>query len=315
MVYTVTMNPSIDYVVGLEKFELGKLHRTKEEAHYIGGKGINVSTVLNQFNIPTIAMGFVAGFTGDEIIHKLKSMGISSDFIKIKRGVSRINIKMKTDQMVETEINGHGPEICQKDIQKLYQKLSVMNANDILVLSGSAPKGTEITTMIYARICEFLKNKKIKVIIDAEGDLLVNTLRFEPFLIKPNQEELGRIFDKCLKTETEIIECAKKMQEIGARNVLVSRAKEGAILICQNGEVLKQRAPYGKVINSVGAGDSMVAGFIARILEYENLDLTKKDYQEALRFSVATGSAAAFSHTYPTKSEIEVVLKQLEELT
>ncbi len=315
MIYTVTLNPSLDYVVRVPDLEPGNLHRTESEALYVGGKGINVSAVLKQLGVESICLGFTGGFTGGEIMTRLQDMGIASDFVTVAKGMSRINVKLKSKETMETEINGQGPEIDTPELELLRQKLERLRDGDILVLSGSAPGKLIDRDYVYANICDRLKNRKYKLVVDSEGMLLRNTLRYRPFLIKPNLQELQSIFDQALSTEKSIITCARLLQEEGAHNVLVSLAGEGAILLDTLGRVLRLKAPQGKVLNSVGAGDALIAGFLygllksgkdSRIEEY-----TEEDYQDALKFGVATGSAAAFSEGFPSKDNIEELYRCL----
>ncbi len=296
MIYTVTFNPALDYVVGVEHLTLGEVNRTTKEAIYYGGKGINVSAVLKELKVESIALGFVAGFTGDALERGVKEMGIVTDFIHLKEGMSRINVKIKSDQ--ESEINGQGPEITKEAIELLFDKLDQLKEGDSLVLAGSIPK--TLPSDIYERIMERLQEKKIRVIVDATKDLLLNVLKYKPFLIKPNNHELGEMFGVILKTNEEIISYGKKLQDMGARNVLISMAGDGSILIDETGNVYQMGVPAGKVKNSVGAGDSMVAGFLAGYAETNN-------YEEALKLGTATGSATAFSEglaTYETIMEL-----------
>lgn len=300
MIYTVTFNPALDYVVGVERLTLGEVNRTTKEAIYYGGKGINVSAVLKELKVESIALGFVAGFTGDAIERGVKEMGISTDFIHLKEGMSRINVKIKSDQ--ESEINGQGPEITKEAIELLFEKLDQLKEGDSLVLAGSIPK--TLPSDIYERIMERLQEKKIRVIVDATKDLLLNVLKYKPFLIKPNNHELGEMFGVILKTNEEIISYGKKLQDMGARNVLISMAGNGSILIDETGDVYQMGVPAGKVKNSVGAGDSMVAGFLAGYEETNN-------YEEALKLGTATGSATAFSEGLATYKKIVELRSQL----
>ena len=300
MIYTVTFNPALDYVVGVEHLTLGEVNRTTKEAIYYGGKGINVSAVLKELKVESIALGFVAGFTGDAIERGVKEMGIVTDFIHLKEGMSRINVKIKSDQ--ESEINGQGPEITKEAIELLFDKLDQLKEGDSLVLAGSIPK--TLPSDIYERIMERLQEKKIRVIVDATKDLLLNVLKYKPFLIKPNNHELGEMFGVILKTNEEIISYGKKLQDMGARNVLISMAGDGSILIDETGNVYQMGVPAGKVKNSVGAGDSMVAGFLAGYEETNN-------YEEALKLGTATGSATAFSEGLATYETIMELRRQL----
>lgn len=297
MIYTVTFNPSLDYIVTVEKFTCGIVNRTKEEIIFPGGKGINVSMVLQNLGHENTALGFLAGFTGREIQRLLEDKGIQTDFIPVEKGLSRINVKLRSEQ--ESEINGQGPEILGQDIEKLYRKLDVLQDGDILVLAGSIPD--VMPGSIYMDIMKYLQDKNLKIVVDATKDLLMNVLQYRPFLIKPNNHELGEIFRVTLKDKDEVVTYAKKMQEKGARNVLVSMAGEGAVLVAEDGTVFKAEAPKGKVVNSVGAGDSMVAGFLAGFLE-------TGAYEEAFQMGLCTGSASAFSENLATKQEVQSLL-------
>lgn len=294
MIYTVTFNPSIDYIVSVEDLKLGYVNRTSAELMFPGGKGINVSMVLSNLGIENTAFGFLAGFTGESVQNMLEANGVNADFIKVKEGTTRINVKIRAQQ--ESEINGMGPAIDEQDIKALYEKLGKLKDGDILVLAGSIP--TVMPETMYSDIMEYLKDKDIKIVVDATKDLLLNVLKYKPFFVKPNNHELGEIYGVELKTREDVVPYAKKMQEQGARNVLVSMAGEGAVLVAENGEVYKSRCPEGKVRNSVGAGDSMVAGFIAGFLK-------TGDYKEALRSGLLTGSASAFSDNLATLEEVE----------
>lgn len=294
MIYTVTFNPSIDYIVSVEDLKLGYVNRTSAELMFPGGKGINVSMVLSNLGIENTALGFLAGFTGDSVQNMLEANGVNADFIKVKEGTTRINVKIRAQQ--ESEINGMGPAIGEQDIKALYDKLHKLQDGDILVLAGSIP--TVMPETMYSDIMEYLKGKDIKIVVDATKDLLLNVLKYKPFFVKPNNHELGEIYGVELKTRDDVVPYAKKMQEQGARNVLVSMAGEGAVLVAEDGEVYKSRCPKGKVRNSVGAGDSMVAGFIAGFLK-------TGDYKEALRSGLLTGSASAFSDNLATLEEVE----------
>ena len=300
MIYTVTFNPALDYVVKMDSLELGMVNRSKSEAIFYGGKGINVSTVLKNIGVDSVALGFVAGFTGKEIEDGVKAMGVRTDFIQLKNGLSRINVKIKAEQ--ETEINGQGPAIAEMDIKKLYEKLDTLSDGDILVLAGSIPD--VMPGSMYMDIMKHLQNKDLKIVVDATKDLLVNVLQYHPFLIKPNNHELGEIFGVKIGNKADVITYAKKMQEKGARNVLVSMAGDGAVLVAEDGSIFQSEAPKGKVVNSVGAGDSMVAGFTASYLK-------DHDYMEALKRGTATGSATAFSEGLATADKVEELYKQL----
>lgn len=300
MIYTVTFNPSLDYIVNVENFELGKVNRTKEETLYPGGKGINVSIVLKNLGYENTALGFLAGFTGEKIQSLLEEQGINTDFITVEEGMSRINVKLHSN--VESEINGRGPLISEEDIQKLYRKLDILMEDDILVLAGSIPD--VMPKSMYMDIMKYLESKKLKVVVDATNELLSNVLSYRPFLIKPNNYELGEIFKVEIKNIDDVVFYARKLQELGARNVLVSLAKDGAVLVSEDGDVFRQSAPQGVVKNSVGAGDSMVAGFLAGYLEHH-------DYLNAFKVGICAGSASAFSKELATKEEVEALLKQL----
>ncbi len=296
MIYTVTFNPSLDYIVTVDNFTTGRVNRTTTEFMYPGGKGINVSIVLKNLGYDNIALGFEAGFTGEEIIRRINDMGIIHDFIHVDSGLSRINVKIRSDN--ESEINGQGPAIEADHINKLYQRFDKLKNGDILVLAGSIP--TVMPDSMYMDIMKYLKGRNIKIVVDATKDLLVNVLEYRPFLIKPNNHELGEIFGVELKTRDEVVEYAKRLQKMGAVNVLVSMAGEGAVLVAEDGSIFKTPAPKGVVKNSVGAGDSMVAGFIAGYLNSGN-------YVEAFKMGVCTGSASAFSDKLATKAEVEAL--------
>lgn len=300
MIYTVTFNPSLDYIVSVDDFKLGLTNRTSSELILPGGKGTNVSTVLKNLGFESTALGFVAGFTGNEIVKRLNDMGIKSDFISIENGISRINLKLKS--IDGTEINGAGPDISEEKVNKLMDKLNQLKEGDVLVLAGSIP--SSMSDNIYRDIMADLKDRGVMIVVDATKDLLLNVLEYHPFLIKPNNHELGGIFDVKLTTREEVIPYGRKLQEKGARNVLVSMAGEGAVLIAEDGQVFDAPAPKGKLINGVGAGDSMVAGFVAGWIE-------KQDYEYAFHMGVASGSASAFSENLATKEEIINVYNQV----
>ena len=293
MIYTVTFNPSLDYIVSVNDFQLGLTNRTDSELILPGGKGINVSTILMNLGIDSTAFGFAAGFTGEEIIREVEAMGIRSDFIKIDSGISRINLKLKN--IDGTEINGSGTEISEEKIEELLRKLDILGEGDILVLAGSIP--ASMPADMYSTIMERLQHKNVTFIVDATKDLLINVLKYKPFLIKPNNHELGELFDVKLTTREEVIPYGKKLQKQGARNVLISMAGEGAVLVAEDGSVYEAPAPKGTLVNAVGAGDSMVAGFTAEWIE-------KKDYRHAFYMGVSAGSASAFSEYLATKEEI-----------
>lgn len=300
MIYTVTFNPSLDYIVSVDDFKLGLTNRTSFELILPGGKGTNVSTVLKNLGFESTALGFVAGFTGNEIVKRLNDMGIKSDFISIENGISRINLKLKS--IDGTEINGAGPDISEEKVNELMDKLNQLKEGDVLVLAGSIP--SSMSDNIYRDIMADLKDRGVMIVVDATKDLLLNVLEYHPFLIKPNNHELGEIFDVKLTTREEVIPYGRKLQEKGARNVLVSMAGEGAVLIAEDGQVFDAPAPKGKLINGVGAGDSMVAGFVAGWIE-------KQDYEYAFHMGVASGSASAFSENLATKEEIINVYNQV----
>ena len=300
MIYTITFNPSLDYIMHVDCFEEGETNRSKQEEIYPGGKGFNVSTILSRLNLETTALGFVAGFTGEEIVKELKERGFTCDLCQLESGLSRINVKMKGAK--ETEINGSGPKIPKEKVEELMKRLNTMKEGDVLFLAGSIP--ASMPDDIYSRIMKELKDKGIMIVVDATRDLLMNVLEYRPFLIKPNNHELGEIFEVTLKTREDVIPYGRKLQEKGARNVLISMAGEGAVLIAENGEVYSSPAPKGTLVNGVGAGDSMVAGFMTGWME-------KQDYEHAFRMGVATGSASAFSEYLATRPEVEEVYKQL----
>lgn len=302
MIYTVTFNPSLDYIVTVKDFRLGETNRTASEQMLPGGKGINVSTVLENLGFETTALGFVAGFTGKEIVSKVQELGFHHEFIELKDGWSRINIKMK--DFDGTEINGQGPVIREKDVQALLERLDQLEQGDVLVLAGSIPASMPET--IYADIMKRLEGKGVLTVVDATNDLLMEVLKYHPFLIKPNQHELGEIFGVKLTTQESVVPYAKKMQEKGAVNVLVSMGGEGAVLLDENEEVHMLPAPKGKLINAVGAGDSMVAGFLAGWFE-------KQDYEHAFRMGISAGSASAFSEFLATRPEVETVYSSIED--
>ncbi len=301
MIYTITFNPAVDYVIKLDNLTVGQVNRTSNEEIYFGGKGINVSCVLKELGIESKALGFVAGFTGDALEEDLKLHGIDTDFIHLSEGNTRINIKIKADK--ETEINGQGPVIDRAAIEKLFQKLDMLEQGDMLILAGSIPK--TMPGDIYEKILERLQNKGIKFIVDATKELLLNVLKYNPFLIKPNNFELEEIFGTEIKTDEEIIIYAKKLQQMGAVNVLVSMAGDGSILVDENGNVNKMGICSGEVINSVGAGDSMVAGFAAG-------HITKNDYAFAHKLGTACGGATAFSSGLAQKELIDKLLEEIQ---
>lgn len=300
MIYTVTFNPAIDYVVHLPgSLELDAVNRTVQEEYLFGGKGINVSSVLRALDCDNTALGFVAGPTGHWLETGLQTQGVKTDFIHLNQGVTRINVKIKATE--ETEINGMGPQIAEADMEQLYAKLDKLGEGDALVLAGSIPSCLSGDT--YEKIMARLEGRGVRIVVDATRDLLVNVLKYKPFLIKPNNHELGEIFDRELTTDAEITACAALLQSRGARNVLVSMAGDGALLLDETGKTHRMGVPKGKVLNSVGAGDSMVAGFLAGYLQ-------KGDYDWALRLGTAAGSATAFSLGLATREKIDSLLTE-----
>lgn len=299
MVYTVTLNPAIDYVIHVDEISVGSVNRSKSENMYCGGKGINVSLVLAELGIRSKALGFVAGFTGRAIEEGVEERGVETDFVHLKNGCSRINVKIKSQK--ETELNGQGPEIDAGALEQLFAKLEKFENGDTLVLAGSIPDSMSSDT--YEKILERLREKEIKVVVDATKDLLVKVLKYRPFLIKPNNHELGEIFGVNIVDEEEIVRYAQKLKDMGAVNVLVSMAGDGAVLLDEHGRVHKCGVCKGTVKNSVGAGDSMVAGFIAGSLQ--------GDYEYALKLGTAAGGATAFSQELAKRKEIEKLLQQL----
>lgn len=300
MIYTVTLNPSLDYFLSVEHFSIGKTNRSTEEVYRPGGKGINVSWVLHNLGLESTALGFLAGFTGQEIKRQMESTGITTDFIELPRGMSRLNVKIK--QMDATEINASGPVLSEENLKQLRQKLAVLKKEDILILSGSLPGS--VPTDIYKTLMEEVQGKEIPVIVDAIGDALLKTLPLHPFLIKPNHQELSELFCVELTTREQVVPYAKKLQEQGARNVLVSLGGAGAVLLDQNGMVHESDVPRGKLINAVGAGDSMVAGFLTGYLE-------KQDMEHAFCMGVAAGSASAFSEGLADRETVEQLYRQI----
>lgn len=301
MIYTVTLNPSLDYFLSVEHFAIGKTNRSTEEVYRPGGKGINVSWVLHNLGLESTALGFLAGFTGQEIKRQMETTGIATDFIELPGGMSRLNVKMK--QMDATEINASGPILSEENLEELRKKLSALTQGDILILSGSLPGS--VTTDIYKDLMEEVAGKGIPVIVDAIGDALLKTLPLHPFLMKPNHQELSELFDVELSTREQVIPYAGKLQEWGAQNVLVSLGGAGAVLLDQDGVVYESEVPRGKLINAVGAGDSMVAGFLAGYLE-------KQDFAHAFLMGVAAGSASAFSEGLADRATVEQLYQQLK---
>lgn len=300
MIYTITLNPALDYVMRVDKLSVGSINRSTAEAVYYGGKGINVSAILSRLSVENKALGFTAGFTGAELERLLTADGICCDFVRLKDGYTRINVKLRAD--AETDVNASGPAVSGDDVEKLLSKLDCLKSGDYLVLAGSVPDN--LPSNVYERILEKSADKNIHFVIDAAGDLLKNTLSCKPFLIKPNHIELGDLFGVKVENEDEIIFYANKLRELGAVNVLVSRASDGAILIDENGVVHKIGTAEGKLVNSVGCGDSMLAGFLAGYV-------TKKDYDYALRLGTACGCATAFSPQLAAKDDIEKIYDEI----
>ncbi len=302
MIYTMTCNPSLDYVVTVADFQLGKTNRTQTEKIVAGGKGINVSAVLRNLGLESVALGFVsADFTGKELVRQIEKMGIVSDLITAHNGTTRINMKLQN--IDGTEVNGIGPDVTKEEQALLFAKLSQLQKGDVLILSGSIPNG--ISATFYGDVMASMADRGILFVVDATKELLRNTLEHKPFLIKPNQDELGELFQVELQTKAEVVPYAKKIQAQGARNVLVSMAGEGAVLVTETGEVFETEAAKGKLVHGVGAGDSMVAGFVAGWLESE-------EYLHAFRMGVAAGSATAFSEGLATKEDVAKIYAQLQ---
>lgn len=305
MIYTITFNPALDYLVQAENFETGKINRTKAEKILPGGKGLNVSIVLKNLEIDNTALGFIAGFTGEELKQQIEKFGVKTEFIKVQNGITRINVKISTtkgQKIEETAINGNGPFIEQKDIEELLKKVQNMSTNDFVILAGNVPKN--IDSSIYEKICEILSKRKIPFIVDSTQELLVNILKYNPFLIKPNKEEIAETLKCKLDTKDDIINAARELKTMGAQNVLVSLGADGAILITSEDKVYISTAPKGQVLNTVGAGDSMVAGFLAGFYKTQ-------DYLYALKMGVAAGSASTFSTKLATKEEVDLLFKKL----
>lgn len=299
MIYTVTFNPAIDYVVRTPHMKMGEVNRSSSEEIFFGGKGINVSVVLAELGVCSKALGFVAGFTGRAIEEGIADKGVTSDFVHLENGFSRINVKIKSDE--ETELNGQGPVISETDIAKLYSKLDELSEGDTIVLAGSIPNS--LPADIYEKILAYLAPKNVRAVVDATGKLLMNVLKYKPFLVKPNNHELGEIFGVKLKTYDDIVMYANKLREMGAKNVLVSMAGDGAVLVDEQGNVHSCGVCKGTVVNSVGAGDSMVAGFIA--------GCEKGNYDYALKLGTAAGGATAFSMGLAEKKLIDELFSQL----
>ena len=300
MIYTITFNPALDYISQVENFEIGKINRTQTEKILPGGKGLNVSIVLKNLGIESTALGFVAGFTGEELKTDIEQRGIKTDFVKVEKGLTRINVKISSKE--ETALNGNGPEVTEENTEQLLKKIDNIKSDDTVILAGNIPKC--INNNIYEIICKKLEQNKVRFIVDATKELLMNVLKYKPFLIKPNREELEETFKEKIETKEEIVEHAKRLQEIGAQNVLISLGGEGAILVTTENKEYFLNAPKGKVLNTVGAGDSMVAGFVAG---YEK----SGDYEYAFKVGIATGSASAFSMNLATAEEVANLLKEI----
>ena len=301
MIYTVTLNPSIDYVIKVKELVKGHINRVNEEHVYPGGKGINVTRILKNLDNDNIALGFVSGFTGDYIINSLKELGLKSNFIKVEQGFTRINVKIKSEE--ETEINGQGPNIKKEELDEFYKVIDQLVDGDILILSGSIPSCLD--EKLYEDIMKRVEHKNIKVVVDATKNLLLNVLKYKPFLIKPNNHELAEMFNVELNTTQDIIFYAEKLKEMGAQNVLISMGKDGALLVSEDNQVLISSVAKGEVVNSVGAGDSMVAGFISGYLKSQN-------YEDALRLGAASGSATAFSSDLAIREFIDKLVKEIK---
>ena len=301
MIYTVTLNPSIDYVIKVDKLTTGNINRVNEEHVYPGGKGINVTRILKSLDNDNIALGFVSGFTGDYIINSLQELNLKSDFIKVKEGFTRINVKVKSEE--ETEINGQGPKISEEELNQFYKVIDKLVDGDILILSGSIPSCLD--ERLYESIMKKVEDRDIKVIVDATKNLLLNVLKYKPFLIKPNNHELAEMFNVELNSTEDVVFYARKLKEMGAQNVLISMGKDGALLVTENDEVFASSVAKGEVINSVGAGESMVAGFIAGYLK-------SNSYEEALRLGAASGGATAFSSDLATREFIDKLVDEIK---
>ncbi len=301
MIYTVTLNPSIDYVVNMNQLKEGAVNRVATEHFYAGGKGINVSQILNQHEVENVALGFISGFTGEFIKGSLEEKGIKTNFISLQDGCSRINMKIKTDTD-ETEINGAGPKIASEAIEALYQQLDALTSEDTLVLAGSIP--ASLPDDFYEQIMKYVQEKNVKVIVDATKNLLLNVLKYHPFLIKPNHHEIAEMFNVTISDTEQLLYYGNQLKEMGAQNVLISMGGDGAILISEHGDVYRSNVPKGTVKNSVGAGDSMVAGFIAGYLQGNS-------YEEALRLGAASGSATAFSSDVATRDYINQLVSEI----
>lgn len=304
MIYTVTMNPSLDYVMVLKEARLGELNRSSREMHLSGGKGINVSIVLNNLGIRSTCLGFLAGYVGREIERELRQRGCHTDFIELESGCTRINVKVKEVCGRESELNGNGPEIDERGLRRLEEKVSALQDQDTLILSGNVPQG--VTADVYGRLAAAAQGKRVTLVVDAEKSLLFPALPYRPFLIKPNLSELSGMLGKRLKTREELAEGSRELQEKGARNILVSLGRDGAFFLSENGEELWINAPKGTVINTVGSGDSMVAGFISS-------RECGKSLRECACYAVAAGSAGAFSELLPERGRTEQLYREISE--
>lgn len=300
MIYTVTFNPALDYVMKVEKLRYDDINRTYGEELNYGGKGINVSAVLSTLGVENVALGFKAGFTGEKLEEMLRQDGIKTDFISLAKGNTRINVKIKSD--TELDINACGPEISGEEVEKLFEKIASLKQGDVLVLAGSVPK--ELPSDIYEQILAKTSENGVEAVVDSTGELLLNVLKYKPFLIKPNNFELGDLFGVKIKNEEKIIRYAKELQKMGARNVLVSRGKDGALLIDENQNTYSIGIIPGKPLNSVGCGDSMVAGFVAGYLE-------EHDYAYALKLGSACSNATAFSYSLANAQGIRDAFEKL----
>lgn len=298
MIYTVTFNPALDYVMNVADFSVGKIHYAESEHIYCGGKGINVSQILAKLGVESVALGFIAGFVGDKIESELNNMGIKTDFVHLKSGMSRINVKVRSGG--ETDVNTNGPFIDNDSLNQFFSKLDGLTEGDVLIVSGSVPKC--LPANVYEDILSRVNGKGLLSVVDASGERLVNTLKYHPFLIKPNNDELSEIFEKEVLSLDEITDCAKRLQSMGAKNVLVSMGKNGSVLFCENGNILRADSVGGKAVNTVGAGDSMVAGFVAGYIK-------TADFAYALKLGTAAGSATAVSEGLATAEKINELMK------
>ena len=299
MIYTVTLNPAIDYIMRMDELHMGITNRSNSEEYYCGGKGINVSLVLAELDIPSTALGFIAGFVGDAIDKWVANTYVTTDFIRLRDGISRINVKIKAGE--ETEINGQGPDISEDELEALMMKVDHIQDGDTLVLAGSIPNTLPDDT--YERMLERISEKDVRIVVDATKQLLVNSLKYKPFLIKPNKQELSEIFDVDVQTKEDIVTYAKKLQDMGARNVLISLGGDGAMLVDEDRQIHEAGVIKEKVVNTVGSGDSMVAGFVAG---YE----MKNSYSYALTLGSVCGNATAFLPWLATKEKINELLEK-----